>query len=112
MAVLSSCSDDGEVVDLGEADKLDDATKIFFSDGDSVGSPVSWPAAAAITSAVCTKQPDHAPFPVRQVRGAQGVQAGLRRPLGAGSLPDAAGGLQHHLRLRRRARDWSPLPPA
>jgi len=55
MAAPSSSSDDGEVVDLGEAGDPDNATKIFFSDGDSVGAPLSWPAAAAITSALTSQ---------------------------------------------------------
>ncbi|RLN34590.1 hypothetical protein C2845_PM03G27310 [Panicum miliaceum] len=54
MAAPSS-SDDGEVVDLGMAGDLDDATRIFFSDGDSVGAHLSWPAAAGITSALTTQ---------------------------------------------------------
>jgi hypothetical protein len=55
MAASSSISSD-DVVDLGSADNLDEATsKIFFSDGDATGADLSWPAAAEITSTLTSQ---------------------------------------------------------
>ncbi|KAF8650234.1 hypothetical protein HU200_063989 [Digitaria exilis] len=49
-AMAADLDDRDEVVDLGEAGDLDNATKIFFSDGDSIGATLSWPAAEGMAS--------------------------------------------------------------
>jgi hypothetical protein len=57
MAAIASCSSNDEVVNLGKADELDEATsKLFFSDGNVVGADLSWPVAAEITSTLTGKR--------------------------------------------------------
>ncbi|RLM64425.1 hypothetical protein C2845_PM16G01710 [Panicum miliaceum] len=56
MAAAASCSSNDELVNLGKADDLDEATsKLFFSDGDVVGADLSWPAASEMTSTLTSQ---------------------------------------------------------